>query len=179
VSLGPRSELGFDYTAKGGIRRVHCVHDPEAFDVIAELKRRRRRDRSLLAYEEDGWHGVRSNDLNDDIHAAAGEEFTAKDFRTWHGTVLAAVALALAPDAGSTSARKRAISGAIAEVADRLGNTPAVCRASYVDPRLLDRYLAGATIPCSLGSLEEVDRASAQRRGRLEHAVLDLLDGSR
>ena len=86
------------------------------------------------------------------------------------------MALALAPEGDSTSERKRAITGAIADVAERLGNTPAVCRASYVDPRLLDRYLAGATIPCSLDSLEDVDRVSPRVRRRLDRAVLDLLE---
>src|SRR5205823_7368048 len=106
-----------------------------------------------------------------------GADFTAKDFRTWSATVLAAVALAVSSEAQSTTARKRAVTRAFKEVAHYLGNTPAVCRSSYVDPRLVDRYRAGTTISAALGRLG-ADAALGQpsTQGEIEEAVLDLLD---
>ena len=82
-----------------------------------------------------GWVDVRSKDVNDYIKQITGGEFTAKDFRTWHATVLAAVALAASvPAAQSERARRRAVARAIAEVSDYLGNTPAVCRQGLRGP---------------------------------------------
>jgi DNA topoisomerase I len=84
--------------------------------------------------------------VNDYLQAKAGEEFSAKDFRTWHGTVLAAVELAREGPSSSKGGAERAIRAAIKRVAERLGNTPAVCRSSYIDPRVLDRFRDGKTI---------------------------------
>jgi DNA topoisomerase IB len=176
VTVEPRHGLVFDYTAKGGVRRVQAVRDREAHAVIAELKRRRSRDRSLLAYANGRWKPVRSADVNDYLKDAAGEGFTAKDFRTWHATVLAAVALAAAPESGSETARKRTIAAVVADVAEHLGNTPAVCRASYIDPRVFDRYRAGATIARTLDGLDELEAAPAALQRRIELAVLELLE---
>ena len=117
---------------------------------------------------------MRSSDVNDYVKEIAGSEFTAKDFRTWHATVLAAVALAVSTAATSPTGRKRAMSRAVQEVSHYLGNTPAVCRASYIDPRVFDRYLAGATIAPVLGALGELDDAPATQ-GKIEAAVLELL----
>ena len=90
---------------------------------------------------------MRSEDVNAYVKELAGDGFTAKDFRTWHGTVFAAVALAVGGEVpAAPAARRRRISAAVKEVAAELGNTPAVARASYVDPRLLDRYEEGVTI---------------------------------
>jgi DNA topoisomerase IB len=90
---------------------------------------------------------VRSPDINAFVKEATGGDFSATDFRTWNATVLAAVALAVAgPVAATKTGRKRAIVRAIKEVAQYLGNTPAVARASYIDPRVFDRYRGGVTI---------------------------------
>src|SRR5207244_2725223 len=107
--------------------------------------------------------------------------FTAKDFRTWNATVLAAVALAVANPQTSPSGRKRVVGRAMQEVAHYLGNTPAVARSSYVDPRLVDRYMAGATIAQALGKLGETATfGRPSTHGPVERAVLDLLeDGER
>jgi DNA topoisomerase IB len=176
VSVEPRHRLVFDYAAKGGVRRVQAVRDREAHAVIAGLKQRRSRDRNLLAYRNGRWRQVRSSDVNDYLKAAAGDDFTAKDFRTWHATVLAAVAVAAAPAALSETARKRTIAAVVADVAEHLGNTPAVCRASYIDPRVFDRYRAGATIACTLDGLDELETAPAALQRRIELAVLQLLE---
>ncbi|MDQ4081307.1 MAG: DNA topoisomerase IB [Actinomycetota bacterium] len=178
VSLGGGYTITFDYPAKSGKRQIRSVVDPEVYEVVAELKGRRR-GRELHAYQADGtWFDVKSDDINAYIKEATAGDFSAKDFRTWSGTVLAAVALAVSgPVARSRTGRKRAITRAIQEVAHYLGNTPAVARASYIDPRVFDRYLAGMTIGNALGEIGDVDELGEPAfQGAVEAAVLDLLE---
>ncbi|MGZ6642098.1 MAG: DNA topoisomerase IB [Solirubrobacteraceae bacterium] len=172
--------LLFDYPAKHGKRRVQAVIDPEVADVLARLKRRRGGGPELLAYKRGRrWQDLRSSDINAWLKDATREDVSAKDFRTWGATVLAAVALAVSEQAPETkTARKRAITRAVKEVARYLGNTPAVARASYIDPRVLDRFADGETIDHALVA------AAAKRpedgtaiQGPVEEAVLELLEG--
>jgi DNA topoisomerase I len=178
VALGPDGAVTFDYPAKSGKRRVQTLVDDAVFGVIAPLKRRRTGGEELFAYRDGRkWVDVRSSDINDFVKELSGGEFTAKDFRTWAGTVLAAVALAVAEQARSKTARQRAISRAYQEVAHYLGNTPAVCRKSYVDPRVVDRYRAGVTIAETLGRFDDdPDTAVSAIHGAIEKAVLELLE---
>jgi DNA topoisomerase IB len=170
--------LTFDYPAKGGARRLQSVVDPQAFAVVAALKRRRSRGPELLAYKNGRrWVDVTSADINEYIREVAGGTYSAKDFRTWNATVLAASSLALlGRSAASETARKRVVSLAIQEVARYLGNTPAVCRSSYVDPRVVDCFAAGQTILPTLERLP-VDLPEPERQRRVEKAVLGLLGG--
>ncbi len=172
--------LRFDYPAKSGQRRVQSIVDPVVYEVIAQLKRRRGGGEDLLAYKaRRRWHDVRSADINAYLKEVSGGDFSAKDFRTWNATVLAAIALAVSgPQAqASKTAHKRAINRAVKEVAGYLGNTPAVARNSYIDPRVFDRFDAGYTIG---GVLEEIgdegDLGTIQ--GPTEEAVLALLEES-
>ena len=172
-------EVRFDYVAKSGKHRLQSFVDPEVFSVVVGLKRRRGGGRELLAYRspEGRWCDVRSGDINAYIKNATGAEFSAKDFRTWNASVLAAVSLAVAAAATSPTARKRAVAWAMKEVAHWLGNTPAVCRSSYVDPRVVDRYLAGVTVAGALAHLGEgATFGQLSTQGAIEEAVLDLLD---
>jgi DNA topoisomerase I len=175
-------EVVFDYEAKGGKRQVHAIAAADVRDLIQRLKRRRGSGEELLAYREGGrWHDVRSDDINEYVKEVSAGDFTAKDFRTWNATVLAAVALATDANAGTTkTARKRAITAAVKHVAAYLGNTPAVSRASYIDPRVFDRYRSGWTIR---GVLDEIggepELADPRKRARIEAAVLDLLEDRR
>ncbi len=176
-------ELIFDFPAKSGQRRVQEIADEGALAVIAPLKRRRGGSQLLAYWVTGGWAELHADDVNAYIKQYSGGVFTAKDFRTWNATVLAAIALATA-DAHERSrvARERTVSQAIKTVAAYLGNTPAVCRASYVDPRVIDRYHAGVTIAEALEDIpaEGPDLADTRVRGRVEAAVLDLLaDGGR
>jgi DNA topoisomerase IB len=171
--------LVFDFPAKSGQRRVQAIADGDALGLVRELKRRRS-GAQLLAYRENGsWSELDAEQVNDYIKRHSGGEFTAKDFRTWNATVLAAVALA-SPEAAASSraARERRIGAAVKTVAAYLGNTPAVCRASYIDPRVLDRYRDGETIASTLGQLSAPgpDLGDARVRAKVEAAVLDLLD---
>jgi len=180
VTIEDDGLMVFDYPAKSGQRRHQGVIDERACAIVAGLKRRRGGGDELLAYKERRrWHDVRSEDINAYLKEATGGDYSAKDFRTWNGTALAAVALAVSGHAaGTVSARKRAITRAVKEVATYLGNTPAVCRASYIDPRVFDAYRAGLTIR---PALEKVSLAVEPgelpiHQPALERAVLDLLN---
>jgi DNA topoisomerase IB len=122
-------------------------------------------------------HDVTADDINDYLREISGGDFTAKDFRTWHATVLAAVGLAVStPAAASDTARKRAIARVVREVASYLGNTPAVARASYIDPRIIVLYENGVTIRSALGDLGASSSfGELATQGRVESAVLRVL----
>jgi DNA topoisomerase I len=172
-----RNQVTFDYAAKSGRRRIQSVVEPQVVAVVAALKRRRGGGHELLAFRSGrNWIDVKSTDINEFIREISGAELTAKDFRTWNATVLAAVALAVSAEASSTAARKRAVARAMQEVAHYLGNTPAVARSSYVDPRLVDRYYSGLTIAHTLVELGgDVATGQPSTQGAVERAVLDLL----
>ena len=168
-------ELVFDFPAKSGQRRVQSIRDPEVKRAIEAMRRRRSGPDDLLVFREgDAWRDVRSEDVNAYLREQAGEEFSAKDFRTWHGTVLAAVELAREESRATRGGRERAIGAAIERVAERLGNTPAVCRSSYVDPRLLDRFRDGKTI--ELPRLGPEGSLAPPQQARVERRVLELLE---
>jgi DNA topoisomerase I len=175
--------LSFDYVAKGGKRRVQEVNDRDVARLARTLKARRGGGDELLAVKQDGvWRDVRSNEVNSYLHEITGGDFTAKDFRTWHATVLAAVALARsAPPPPSATGRRRAVKAAVGGVAEHLGNTPAVCRTSYIDPRVIDRYLDGWTIRAALRGDEASEGGEAvpddrTSRESIEAAVVDLIE---
>ena len=124
------------------------------------------------------WRHLGPDDVNGWIKEAIGDQFSAKDFRTWNATVVAAMVLAEhADEVAKGASRKRIERLAIDTVAEHLNNTPAVCRASYVDPRIFDRFDAGQTIA---GSLQRLERRSGSgefvERGAIERAVIELLD---
>jgi DNA topoisomerase I len=170
--------LVFDYPSKQGKRRVQAIVDPAVADVVAHLKRRRGGGDELLAYKERRrWRDLRSEDINEWLKEAVGRDVSAKDFRTWGATVLAAVALAVSEGAPeSKTARKRAISRAVEEVARYLGNTPAVARASYIDPRVFDRFRDGETIDGTLvGAAGRRNGDGTAIQGPVEKAVLELI----
>ena len=166
-------ELVFDFPAKSGQRRVQSVRDRSVRQAIEAMRRRRSGPDDLLVFRRDGeWLDVRSDDVNAYIQEEIGEDFSAKDFRTWHGTVLAAVELASGPSPSSKAGAKSAINAAVKRVAELLGNTPAVCRSSYIDPRVLDRFRDGTTIEAGSSSREEIGERA---RARIEREVLDLI----
>jgi DNA topoisomerase IB len=179
-----RDDVVFDYPAKHALRRVQVVADPAVREVVAQLKRRRSGGAELLAYRRDGrWVDLKAEDVNAYLKDAAGGDFSAKDFRTWNATALCALVLARrAGEAGSRASRRRLVTAAIREVAVYLGNTPAVCRSAYVDPRVIDRFQAGLTIaealeapPPSADGQALIDEHSVGERVR--RAVLDLIAG--
>jgi DNA topoisomerase-1 len=169
----------FDYRAKGAKRHRQVIEDPVVLPTLRALRRRNGGGLELLAYRvgRSGWRDVRSDEINEYLKEAAGGDFTAKDFRTWNATVLAAVALARdGSDADTKTARKRIANEATRQVADYLSNTPAVCRSAYIDPRVFDRFDSGETIRYALETI--VDGAGPGEfpdRERIENAVVDLI----
>lgn len=168
----------FDYPAKGAIEREQRVVDPDLAKLVRTPLRRTGDDSpELLAYRSAsrGWCDVRSEDVNDYVRAVTGGEFTAKDFRTWHATVLMAQALAVSGSAPKTeTGRKRAVTRAVGEVAGHLGNTPAVARRSYIDSRVIDLYLDDVTIDPALVDTG-IDSPGLAIHGPVERATLRLL----
>ncbi|GGQ59666.1 DNA topoisomerase IB [Couchioplanes azureus] len=138
-----------EFTGKSGKEHTHQVGDGEVCQVLRDLRRRRRGEERLFAYWDPAarrWREIRADDVNDYLREISGEEMTAKVFRTWHGTVKAAGELAEAGPKKSPTARAKAVSHAMKEVAGLLGNTPAVARSSYVDPKVIEAYERGRTV---------------------------------
>ncbi len=177
VSVSRGGVITFDYIAKSGKHRVQAIADEQVVQVVTALKRRRGGGGELLAWRQnDRWVDVKSHDVNEHLREVTGGDYTAKDFRTWNATVFAAVGLAVSTEATSPTARKRAVTRVVKEVAHYLGNTPAVCRASYIDPRIVDLYEHGVTVADELPDLG-LDTVFGQPavQGALEAAVLRLL----
>ncbi|MEV4258113.1 DNA topoisomerase IB [Spirillospora sp. NPDC049652] len=177
-----RDEIVFEYPAKGSKERHQSIAEESVRKVVAGLKRRADDGPGLLAYRTArGWHDVTTTDVNEYIHEVTGGDFTAKDFRTWHATVLAAVGLAVSTRAaGSETRRRQAVSRVVKETAAYLGNTPAVARASYIDPRVIELYEEGRTIAPALTELGvDVEEGELATQGAVEKAVLRLLRGAR
>ncbi|OJX67877.1 MAG: DNA topoisomerase [Micrococcales bacterium 72-143] len=160
ASVVDRRIVHLDFPGKSGQEWSSEVPDADLAAVVAQLKRRGPRARLLAWRDGGGPHPLSAEDINADIRARTGGDFTAKDFRTLHGTSAAAIALARTGPKRSASAQDRAIAGAIRATAQLLGNTPAVARSSYVDPRILDLYRDGITIdPERTASVESELRA--------------------
>jgi DNA topoisomerase IB len=174
-----RGAIELRYPAKGGIDQAITLRDPALHAVVRALLRRNGGGEDLLAYRTSrGWHDVCAEDVNTRLRELAGAEFSAKDLRTWNATVLAAVALAEGATRGVPTSRRgraRAINTALDEVAEHLGNTRAVARASYVDPRVLERYAEGRTILTAVRRAGTSDLIDEEIRIRLERALLRLL----
>ncbi len=168
----------FDYVAKHGRRRVQRTSDGEVGELVARLKRRRLDPdpRLFASREERVWTAVSARDLNGYLQDTTGAAITAKDFRTWNGTVLAAALLAQVEAPATKTARARASAQVLSQVADMLGNTLAVTRSSYVDPRVVDRWGRGDTIDVDRGDLDpDPDHWTPDERQAVELAVVDLL----
>ena len=168
------SDLVFSFTGKSGIAHSIAVDDKPAIEALEKLRGRHSDSKRLLAYKEGGsWHDLSSADVNEYLSTLFGGALTAKDFRTWHATVIAAEVLALSEEPAKTKAsRKRAVTQAVQEVASYLGNTPTVARSSYIDPRIIDAYESGETIVDA--ATKRYSTANARQSG-LEQAVLELL----
>ena len=180
VKVSRGGVVSFEYVAKSGKLRERELFDPEVARTVTTLKRRRGGgdDDELLAWQEGRrWVDVKSHDINEHVRDLTGGDYTAKDFRTWGATVLCAVGLAVSTEAAvSPTARKKAVTRVVKEVAEHLGNTPAVCRASYIDPRIIDLYENGVTVASELPSLgEDGGFGHPATQGPVEEAVLRLL----
>jgi DNA topoisomerase IB len=164
----------FSFVGKSGIEHEVIVDDSELCALVHKLRQRRGGNHRLLAYKQAGrWRSVQAEDVNAYLQDVFDDEVTAKDFRTWHATVIAAAALADDHVPRDTAAKRRkAVRAAVVEVAEFLGNTPAIARNSYVDPRVIDLYEGGTTIA---GVLQRASKDPQRRQEQLERAVLRML----
>lgn len=171
-----QDSLVFTFTGKSGVDHEIEIDDVTVIEAIQIMRRRRGEDARLLAYRNGRWRSLLPELVNDYVRDSTGLEATAKDFRTWHATVLAAAALAETSEPGESAAsRKRAVAGAMKEVASFLGNTPTLARSSYVDPRVIDAYEEGRTI--SRATRREHANPD-ERQAALERATLKLIRDS-
>jgi DNA topoisomerase IB len=132
-------EVRFDFVAKSGKRRRMTVRDRQSVRVLGGLKRRRGEPDELLVYRSRGaWHRIHAPDVNNALRCWGQGPYSAKEFRTWSASVLAAVALAR--EHGSGARGPAAVRRAVRQVSAALGNTPAVARASYIDPRVIELF---------------------------------------
>jgi|SRR5690554_5859868 len=150
-----------EFPAKSGQEWSSSVSDPDLASVVRGLKRRGPRARLLAFRDEAGeWHPLAASDINAYVRERTGGEFTSKDFRTLAGTAAAAVSLARQGPESTKAGRQRTVAEAMRQAADALGNTPAIARKSYVDPRIVDLYNDGTTIdPARASSVESELRA--------------------
>lgn len=166
--------LVFSFVGKSGIAHSIVVDDAAAVEVLDALRRRRSGSDRLLAYKDGRtWRDLDAAQVNEYLADLFSGAFTAKDFRTWHATVIAAEALAMTDEPGDTKAsRARAVRQAATEVATYLGNTPTIAKNSYIDPRIIDAYESGETIAAAARGKH---RSATARQNALERAVLELL----
>lgn len=170
-----RDRVEFDYPAKSGVRRTISLEDPLVLRAIRSLMRADTTSPRLLGYlSSSGWSEVHADDLNGRFRELVGDEFSVKDLRTWHGTVLAAEAFAIARAPSSKTARRREEAAVMRAVSEQLGNTPAVARRSYVDPRVVSAYEQGLTIAPAIRRAKR-KRSPEARRESIEQATVRMI----
>jgi DNA topoisomerase I len=171
------NSIVFNYVGKEHKHQLQHVVDEDARKVVAELLEQRRPDERLFAFSDGRrWGDLHSGDVNHYLREAAGMRASAKEYRTWNATVLAASVLARLESPASRHAAERAFKSAVTTVAGYLGNTPAIARRAYVDPRIFDRYRAGFTIQPELAGLGiDLEARPPSTRRPVELAVLDLI----
>ncbi len=167
--------IAFEFRGKSGVQHRIELED-------ARLARIIRRCRDLPGYElfqyidDDGdIHSIESSDVNAYLKAITGEDYTAKDFRTWAGTVLAVLALCRAECPRSDTHARSVLKNAIGDVAEQLGNTVAVCRKCYIHPRVLDLFMEGVGQEKLPARLADVAALPSGRRNSIEHGVVRIL----
>jgi DNA topoisomerase I len=174
VSL-QKQAVEFDYPAKSGVRRTLLIDDPEVVRSVRSLLRGRgQADRLLVCRNTSGWIDLHAEDLNARFKELVGDEYTVKDLRTWHGTVLGAAAFVDADPPVNKTVIKRVESAVMKEVAEELGNTPAVARSSYVDPRVVEGYESGLTIAAGARRAARAKRPG-ERQAILESSTARLI----
>src|SRR5919112_5381496 len=167
-----KGKMVFCFTGKSGVEHCIEIDDPLSVAAVETMRRRRGSDARLLAYKDAArWSALDAARVNDYLRTSTGADMTAKGFRTWHATVLAAESLAASNEPGDTkTSRKRAIRNAMVEVSEYLGNTPAIAKSSYVDPRVVDLYEGGTTIASAVrrSYRTQEERQGGRQRGRRE-----------
>lgn len=163
----------FDFMGKSGKHHVKKISDRRLASIIKQLDEMPGYEVFRYRDEQGELHNVSSGDVNEYIKSYTGDDFTAKDFRTWGGTLLAVDILATEPKKPTTE-RKQAITACVRHVAQKLGNTPAIARASYINPRVFDRYIGGEdfnAVKQTISSMKPREYISAD-----EYCALKILE---
>lgn len=176
VKIG-RGTLHFEFRGKSGKNHEIDLHDPRLAKIVRQTQELAGQDLFQYLDEDNQPQKIGSSDVNDYLREIAGEEFSAKDFRTWAGTVLAAVALRAFEKFATQAQAKKNLVQAIEHVASRLGNTAAVCKKCYIHPVVLESYLDGVTVDRLRQKAGKVLRENAPSGGLSaeEKAVLTFL----
>src|SRR6185436_4890706 len=172
------STVSFDFMGKSAKRQQRTIEDAPLARLMRALLRH---PGEVFKFEDENGAlvDVRTRHINAYIKERMGERFSAKDFRTWAANLLCASALARDCDAGASGpARKRGVTRALREVAEHLGNTPAVCRASYVFGAVIDQYQKGRCLELPVPEAAELIRLRPRQLERSERALLGLLRAS-
>ena len=169
------STIQFNFRGKSGKQQCVDVEHPTLSRIVRKCQDLPGQDLFQYVDEEQNVRDVTSGDVNSYLAEITGKDFTAKDFRTWTGTVLAALALREFELVDSKARAKRNIVEAIGRVAKRLGNTPAVCKKCYIHPVIFDSYLDGTLVAALRRSAEREMRSSLTRLRPEEAAVVALL----
>ncbi len=168
--------ITFDFTGKSGVHHTIDVQNRKLAGIVKKCMELPGQELFQYVNPEGDRHGVDSQDVNEYLHQITGQHFTAKDFRTWAGTVLASMMLKQFEPYETQSQAKKNVVEAIKSVAKRLGNTPSVCRKCYVHPVVLNKYLNGEMLQEMEAAVErEVDRKLHALRDE-EFALLRLLE---
>ena len=171
---GSGTNLRFSFKGKSGKEHDVPIRDPRLARLVKQCQEMPGQELFQYVDEEGRRQGIDSGEVNEYLRAISGRDFTAKDFRTWAGTVAASMALQDFLEIDDDAGRKKAIVGAIEKVAGQLGNTPAVCRACYVHPDVLDSYLDGTLVDALAERARGAGRGAHALRPE-EAAVLGLL----
>jgi DNA topoisomerase I len=167
----------FDFAGKSGVQQRHQLRDRRVSMIVRELLKRPAREVFKYQVGDSEFVNITRHHINDYIREVMGENFSAKDFRTWAGTLICASALARlgVQNGESTTSRKRKIVAAIKETADMLGNTPAVCRSSYIFPAIISSFEDGKTIKKHFDTVDELINYRGRRLHVVEKSVLTFM----
>ena len=169
------STLHFHFVGKSGKEHTIDLKDKKLASIVAKLHHLPGQEVFQYTGEDGTLHSIDSADVNAYLHEIAGSEFTAKDFRTWAGTVLASLALQEFEAFGSATQAKKNVTAAIKAVSQRLGNTPAVCRKAYIHPAVFETYLDGTMLESLCQETEQELADSLHSLKPEEAAVMALL----
>ncbi|PWF42461.1 DNA topoisomerase IB [Massilia glaciei] len=169
------SDIAFNFRGKSGVFHAVKVHDRRLARLIGRMRELPGQELFQYVGDDGAIHAVGSADVNDYLRAITGEDYTAKDFRTWFGTVLAALALREFEQAKTQAQARKNIVRAIESVAERLGNTPAICRKCYVHPAVIEAYLEGTTLAMPGGGAGQAPDEETRGLRAEEVALLELL----
>ncbi|HEX2852571.1 MAG TPA: DNA topoisomerase IB [Opitutaceae bacterium] len=175
VSVG-KGRLRFEFRGKSGKNHEIDLHEPRLAAIVRQTQDLPGQELFQYLDENGGRRSISSEDVNGYLREIAGEEFSAKDFRTWAGTVLAAVALREFEKFDSQAQAKKNLVAAIEKVAERLGNTPSICRKCYIHPVVLESYLAGETVEVIRSKTRRALKEDLAKLGGREAAVLAFLE---